>query len=160
MLRPADPSGRAQATAEEEAGQPTADDSTVEHEDSHEDSTVEHEDSTVEQGAPGAGLDLPLLSGNTELLSHWQRIQAEFVDDPQVAVSGAADLVEQAAQALVDALQQRQRQMRASWDRNGTSGPATTGDTAAGTPSDTEQLRQMMVRYRALFKQLCQPVQA
>lgn len=149
MLRPADPSGRAQATAEEEAGQRTADDS-----------TVEHEDSTVEQGAPGAGLDLPLLSGNTELLSHWHRIQAEFVDDPQVAVSGAADLVEQAAQALVDALQQRQRQMRASWDRNGTSGPATPGDTAAGTASDTEQLRQMMVRYRALFKQLCQPVQA
>jgi hypothetical protein len=100
-----------------------------------------------------ANLDQPLLSGNTELLSQWQRVQAEFVDDPQVAVSGAAELVEQAGQALVDALQQRQRQMRSLWDHSA-DGAGTPGDGAA----DTEQLRQMMQRYRALFNQLYQPV--
>jgi hypothetical protein len=107
------------------------------------------------QAAPAttANLDQPLLSGDTELLSQWQRVQAEFVDDPQVAVSGAAELVEQAGQALVDALQQRQRQMRSLWDHSG-DGAGTPGDGAA----DTEQLRQMMQRYRALFNQLYQPV--
>ena len=104
----------------------------------------------------GTDLDQPLLSGNTELMSRWQRTQAEFVDDPRVAVAGAADLVEQAARALVDALEQRQRKLRTSWDGNGTSGSAAPGDTAAGT----EQLRQVMLRYRALFNQLCQPVES
>jgi hypothetical protein len=101
----------------------------------------------------GSAADEPLLSGDTELLSQWQRVQAEFVDDPQVAVAGAADLVEQAGQALVKALQQRQRQMRTLWDHSSADGSATPGDSA-----DTEQLRQMMQRYRALFNQLHQPV--
>jgi hypothetical protein len=106
----------------------------------------------VPAAAP-ADLDQPLLSGDTELLSQWQRVQAEFVDDPQVAVAGAADLVEQAGQALVEALQQRQRQMRTLWDHSSADGSAAPGDSA-----DTEQLRQMMQRYRALFNQLHQPV--
>ena len=107
-------------------------------------------------GVAGTDLDLPLFSSNSELVSRWQRTQAEFVDHPQVAVAAAADLVEQAAQALVDALELQQRKLRASWAGNGTSGSATPGDTAAGT----EQLRQVMLRYRALFNQLCQPVQS
>ena len=107
-------------------------------------------------GVAGTDLDLPLFSSNSELVSRWQRTQAEFVDHPQVAVAAAADLVEQAAQALVDALELQQRKLRASWAGNGTSGSAAPGDTAAGT----EQLRQVMLRYRALFNQLCQPVQS
>jgi hypothetical protein len=99
--------------------------------------------------AGGAALEQPLLSGNTELLAQWQQVQAQFVEDPQIAVSGAADLVEQAAHALVDALEQRQRQMRGIWDRNGSAAP--------GESVDTEQMRQMMQRYRALFNQLSQP---
>ncbi len=99
--------------------------------------------------AGGAALEQPLLSGNTELLAQWQQVQAQFVEDPQVAVSGAADLVGQAAQALVEALEQRQRQMRGIWDRGGSGAP--------GESVDTEQMRQMMQRYRALFNQLYQP---
>jgi hypothetical protein len=106
----------------------------------------------VPAGAP-ADLDQPLLSGDTDLLAQWQRVQAEFVDDPQVAVAGAADLVEQAGQAMVEALQQRQRQMRTLWDNSSADGSAAPGDGA-----NTEQLRQMMQRYRALFNQLHQPV--
>jgi hypothetical protein len=112
---------------------------------------------TARAGATPAAvpnLDQPLLSGNTELLSQWQRVQADFVDDPQVAVAGAADLVEQAGQALVDALQQRQRQMRTMWDSSSADGPAAPGESNV----DTEQLRQLMQRYRALFNQLYQPV--
>jgi hypothetical protein len=102
----------------------------------------------------GADLDQPLLSGDTELLGRWQRLQAGFIDDPQVAVAGAADLVEQAGQALVDTLRQRQRQMRAMWDRSPADEPTAPGDMNA----DTEQLRQVMLHYRVLFNQLCQPV--
>ena len=102
----------------------------------------------------GADLDQPLLSGNTELLARWHRLQAGFIDEPQVAVAGAADLVEQAGQALVDALRQRQMQMRAMWDRNSADGSAAPGDMSA----DTERLRQMMLHYRVLFHQLYQSV--
>ncbi len=104
--------------------------------------------------APAADLDQPLLRGDTELLTQWQRVQAEFVDDPQVAVAGAADLVEQAGRALADALEQRQRQMRTMWDNGSAGGSAAPGEAVA----DTEQLRQLMHRYRALFNQLYQPV--
>ena len=102
----------------------------------------------------GADLDQPLLSGDTELLARWQRLQAGFIDDPQVAVAGAADLVDQAGQALVDALRQRQRQMRAMWDRSPADGSAAPGTVNA----DTEQLRQVMLHYRVLFNQLHQSV--
>jgi hypothetical protein len=112
---------------------------------------------TVSAAATAAAvpnLDQPLLSGDTELLSQWQRVQADFVDDPKIAVAGAADLVEQAGQALVDALQQRQRQMRTMWDHSAADGSAAPGESNV----DTEELRQMMQRYRALFNQLYQPV--
>ena len=93
-----------------------------------------------------AGMDQPLLSGDTEMLARWQLVQVGFIDDPQAAVAGAAELVEQAGQALVEALRERQQQTRAIWDH----GPAAHGD----LKPDTEQLRQVMQRYHALFKQL------
>ena len=64
----------------------------------------------------------PLLSDAAELRTRWQRVQGDFVDDPQAAVSDAADLVEQTAEALVDALRQRQRQLRAAWERGAADG--------------------------------------
>ena len=69
--------------------------------------------------SPSAGLDGPLLSDADELRTSWPRIQAAFVDDPREAVADAAGLVEHAAQALTSALRQRQRQLRAVWDRDG-----------------------------------------
>jgi hypothetical protein len=71
----------------------------------------------------------PLIGDAAALRAHWQRVQADFVDDPRAAVSDAADLVEHAAQVLVGALQQRQRQLRGLWD-----GPLA-GD--AGAPRDS-----------------------
>jgi len=96
-----------------------------------------------------AGPDVALLGDAAELRTRWQRAQAGFIDDPREAVGEAADLIEQTAQSLVIALRQRQRELRVEWERRGDP-----GEPEAATP-DTEQLRLIMQRYRALFNQLC-----
>jgi hypothetical protein len=98
---------------------------------------------------PMSDLDQPLFSDN-DLQTQWQRVQAGFVDDPRVAVSEAADLVEHAGQVLAEALRERQTRLRALWDTNGTQDDPATG----GGTGDTEELRLMMRRYRGLFDQL------
>jgi hypothetical protein len=104
----------------------------------------------------------PLLSGSAELRARWQRVQGDFVDDPQAAVSDADALVGQTAEALVNAVRQRQRQLRAAWEHAPADASPTAADgrtptaMAPGVP-DTEQLRLMMQRYRALFNELCRP---
>jgi hypothetical protein len=117
---------------------------------------------------PSADLDGPLLSDADELRTSWPRIQAAFVDDPREAVADAAGLVEHAAQALISALRQRQRQLRAVWDRDGMpdgveyadsggtapGAAAPDGDRQAADGPDTEQLRLLIQRYRRLFDQL------
>jgi hypothetical protein len=117
-----------------------------------------------EPGLAEPGLDGPLLSDATGLHARWQQAQAQFVEDPREAVSDAADLVEQTAQALVGTLQQRQRQLRLLWDHG--AADAAAGERAAqgGEPvngtnsaSETERLRLVMQRYRALFSELCRP---
>jgi hypothetical protein len=80
------------------------------------------------------GLDGPLLRDADELHVSWQRIQGAFIDDPREAVADAAGLIEHVGQLLAGA------------DR-----PA-----ADGGP-DTEQLRLLIRRYRALFNELCRP---
>jgi hypothetical protein len=108
---------------------------------------------------PGAPVEAESLLGDevAGLRGRWQRLQAGFVDDPELAVGDAADLIEQTAQALVGALRQQQRALRVMWER----GPA--DDAVAGEgepaprPADTEHLRLMMQRYRTLFNQLCRP---
>jgi hypothetical protein len=118
---------------------------------------------------PSADPDGPLLSDADELRTSWPRIQAAFVDDPREAVADAAGLVEHAAQALTSALRQRQRQLRAMWDRDsmpdgvqyadsgGTAPRAAAPDgdrQATADGPDTEQLRLLIQRYRRLFDQL------
>ena len=117
---------------------------------------------------PVADLDGPLLSDADELRTSWPRIQAAFVDDPREAVADAAGLVEHAAQALISALRQRQRQLRAVWDGDGMpdgveyadsggtapGAAAPDGDRQAADGPDTEQLRLLIQRYRRLFDQL------
>ena len=113
----------------------------------------------TDQGEPAAmpepGFTAPLLGDAAEWRTRWQRVQGDFVDDPQAAVRNAADLVGQTAEALMGALRQRQRQLRAAWERDSADGrPA--GGMTPGAP-DTEELRLMMQRYRALFNELCRP---
>ncbi len=109
-------------------------------------------------------LDGPLLGDAAGLRANWERAQSGFVDDPPAAVADAAELIEHTAQALIGALRQRQRQLRTAWDRgaaDGTAGRASdlgeSGSAAAGGVPDTEELRLIMRRYRALFNQICRP---
>ena len=67
--------------------------------------------------------------------SDWQRVQASFVDDPRASVDAAANMVNEA----VVAIQDRERQLRSTWEGNG---------------SDTEKLRAAFRDYRALYDQL------
>jgi hypothetical protein len=115
-------------------------------------------------------LDRPLLAHVAGLRASWQRIQFGFVDDPQEAVEDAADLVEHTAQALASALQQRYRLLRSLWDRNRptddlgsheatVSAEAPPRDRPGPTDAtpDTEDLRLLMQRYRAMFNEICRP---
>jgi hypothetical protein len=104
---------------------------------------------------PAATMDEPLISDVAGLRARWQRVQASFVDDPPEAVGAAADLIEQTAQSLVSALRQRQRQLREMREHGPDQAPD--GGEAAARAADTEHLRLMMQRYRALFNQLCRP---
>jgi len=130
-----------------------------------------HHSSVAPAGDAAAGLDGPLLSDTDELQASWQRIQVAFIDDPREAVADAARLVEHLGQVLAGALRQRQQQLRSLWDRDGmpdgvdyadsgsTAGTVSSGEdrpTADGGP-DTEQLRLLIRRYRALFNELCRP---
>jgi hypothetical protein len=117
--------------------------------------TGEDEWTAQPAAAPEPDFATLLLGDTAERRARWQRVQGDFVDDPQAAVSAADDLVEQTAEALVDALRQRQRQLRAAWKRGAADGSPAAAVTS-GTP-DTEQLRLMMQRYRALFNELCRP---
>jgi hypothetical protein len=145
-----------------EAYEATAVDSTVTPADTAPVTDTTPVTATGKQAAPvgGSSLDGPLFTENPELRGQWQHIQAEFVDDPQHAVADAADLVQQAGQALVSTLQQRQERMRSEWDRDkaNRTGTATDNEVTTTGGVDTEQLRQIMQRYRALFDQLSQPV--
>jgi hypothetical protein len=106
-----------------------------------------------------AGLDEPLLADAAALRARWQRAQSDFVDDPRAAVADAAALVAQTAQAMIDALEQRQRLLRQEWERGQQRergrGNSRGNDSAAGDPGDTERLRLTMRAYRALFNQIC-----
>jgi len=106
-------------------------------------------------GAAMEAMDEPLLGDAAALRARWQRVQASFVDGPQEAVGDAADLIEQTAQALIGALRQQQRQLRVMWESGAK--PASSDGGPASEEADTEHLRLMMQRYRALFNQLCRP---
>ncbi len=90
--------------------------------------------------APPASTYGSLISDTTDLRSQWQQIQFMFVDDPRASVTEAADVIDQVAAKLQEAIQERQRALRGRWD--------------AGTRADTETLRETLRMYRAFLYQL------
>ena len=120
--------------------------------------------------AAAGDLDGPLLGDVEGLRYSWQQVQIGFVDDPREAVVDAAVLVEHTAQALIGALQQRQRLLRSLWDRTmsldglgsaSVSSPAEPQAASRARPSgdipDTEDLRLLIQRYRTMFNEICRP---
>jgi len=80
------------------------------------------------------------LAGDAGLMrERWVTIQSGFVDDPRASVLAAADLVSEAISTLVSTAQERERGLRAEWDRDGV---------------DTEGLRHTLRNYRNFLDRL------
>jgi hypothetical protein len=86
--------------------------------------------------------DAPYLPGQASLQANerWQRVQAEFVDDPRKSVSEAHELVSELVQRVVDSFTHERDNLEATWSR---------GDSVS-----TEDLRVCLQRYRTFFSRL------
>jgi hypothetical protein len=88
---------------------------------------------------PGPAGAPPAASGSTSPSTRWHEIQAMFVDDPRSAVEQAAGLAGSSAEALVIAVQERQRALMSAWQADDTS---------------TEDLRIALQHYRMFWNRL------
>lgn len=95
-------------------------------------------------------------------LQNWQSVQAQFVDDPRGAVSGADSLIQSVMAERgypVDDFEQRAADLSVDHPRvvdNYRSGHRLAQASADGADS-TEDLRQAMQHYRELFDELVEP---
>ncbi len=98
-------------------------------------------------GAHGSSL-LP-HDESDKLTQRLQHAVAGFVDEPKTAVEEADHVLEEAAARFTDAVTQRRRTLRNSWQAtdSGTEGKPTTS-------TDTEQLRLALRDYRELAERL------
>jgi hypothetical protein len=95
----------------------------------------------------------------------WQRTQAQFVDDPAVAVAGANELIKELMRARGYPTQDfEQRAADLSVDHPGVvqhyRAAAALLDANRSGQLNTEQLRQAVVHYRFLFEELIAPSSA
>ncbi|MEV6580352.1 hypothetical protein AB0M92_19550 [Streptomyces sp. NPDC051582] len=95
-----------------------------------------------ERGAPGEGVDQPLLDGKEaeEYRTTWREIQGRFVDDPQEAVRSADTLVAEVMQTLARSFADHKQTLVDQWGR--------------GEEVATEDLRLALQRYRSFFNRL------
>ncbi|WP_030040256.1 hypothetical protein [Streptomyces resistomycificus] len=106
---------------------------------------------TTSPGAGGAerhGTNLLPSDESDKLAQRLQHAVAGFVDEPKHAVEEADHVLEEAAARFTDAVTQRRRTLRNSWEAS--DGGA--GRTASAT--DTEQLRLALRDYRELAERL------
>ncbi|HSA51479.1 MAG TPA: hypothetical protein VLH10_15405 [Yinghuangia sp.] len=92
--------------------------------------------------APSAGEGLPPLLGKTVADRYRRKMRdamAGFVDDPGNAVAGADTLLAEAIDELTEALRVRREEMARQ---------------RQASTNDTEQLRQALLRYRAVLDSL------
>ncbi|MGW8724701.1 hypothetical protein ACWGNF_01545 [Streptomyces sp. NPDC055808] len=85
--------------------------------------------------------DEPLLGAEQEeFRARWQRIQSQFVDDPQDSVNAADQLVAETMQALATTFSAHKRDLESQWHR--------------GEQVATEDLRVALQQYRSFFNRL------
>jgi len=91
---------------------------------------------------PNAGFGTPNLPehDSAEATERWQRIQAEFVDDPRKAVGEAHELVGKTVQSIVDAFTKERNDLESQWSK--------------GSDVSTEDLRVCLQHYKAFFSRL------
>jgi hypothetical protein len=75
-----------------------------------------------------------------QLRTRWNDIQAGFVDEPRMAVSQADELVTSAMKRLAEVFADERDKLEQEWDRGG--------------DVSTENLRQVLQRYRSFFNRL------
>jgi hypothetical protein len=115
--------------------------------------TTAHDTSRVQRApqgpAPASGEEAPHPELGTAQLpedaaasigQRWNRIQAEFVDDPRKAVSDAHGLVGELIDQIVERIASERTNLGQQW--------------SAGEPISTEDLRVCLQRYRAFFSRL------
>ena len=108
-----------------------------------------HDAREAQGAAPASGEATPHAELGTSYLpdrdsaqasDRWQRIQAEFVDDPRKSVGQAHELVGELMQRIVDAFAHERRELERQWSK--------------GDDVSTEDLRVCLQRYRAFFSRL------
>jgi hypothetical protein len=84
----------------------------------------------------------PLLAPDAldEMRTRWDTIQTGFVDDPQISVQHADELVATAIKKLAQSFAQERAKLEQEWSK--------------GNNVSTEDLRQALRRYRAFFHRL------
>lgn len=94
--------------------------------------------------------------------THWSRIQEQFVDDPRAAVAGAGQLIKEVMRARgypADGFEQRAADL--SVDHPDVvqhyRAARALAESSRHQGMNTEELRQAVVHYRALFADLLQP---
>jgi hypothetical protein len=96
-------------------------------------------------------------------LQNWQRVQAQFVDDPRGAVASADSLIQSVMAERgypVDDFDQRAADISVDHPQvveNYRQGHRLAQSSANGSSDSTEDLRQAMRHYRALFDELLEP---
>ncbi|MFJ8104988.1 hypothetical protein [Streptomyces sp. NPDC096132] len=99
--------------------------------------------------ADGGGHGSPLLPRDEcdDLASRMQHAVGGFVDGPRDAVTEADHVLEELAERFTDAVNQRRRTLRGSWQ-------ATESGKPGSATADTEQLRLALRDYRELTERL------
>ncbi|MFC9911033.1 hypothetical protein [Streptomyces sp. NPDC127197] len=103
----------------------------------------------ADPAAPTARMAPLLPHDETDKLGlRMQQAVSGFVDGPRAAVEEADHVLEEIAARFTDAVTQRRRTLRRSWQSTDEGTPATT---------DTEQLRLALQDYRELAERLLRP---
>ncbi|HEY6471071.1 MAG TPA: hypothetical protein VI434_15045 [Candidatus Dormibacteraeota bacterium] len=94
------------------------------------------------RGEPSRGMSPPepLLANTAEFTSRWTEIQTMFVDEPRTAVERADTLVAEVIRDLARVFADERGRLESAWSQ--------------GTDVSTEDLRQVLQRYRDFFHTL------
>jgi hypothetical protein len=106
------------------------------------DSNVQSKVPEGQEPSGGRSVDEPLLPADQSqrFTSHWEEIQASFVDQPRQAVEQADALVADLMQRLAASFSNERERLEGHWDR--------------GDDVSTEDLRVALTRYRSFFDRL------
>jgi len=89
---------------------------------------------------PNKGFGTPAAKASDAPTERWQRIQADFVDDPRKAVGEAHELVGETVQRIVDFFTHERDELESQWSKGG--------------DVSTEDLRVCLQHYREFFSTL------